>query len=84
MNYRIPSLLYTLCGFLIFVFSVVLGVKSIDSDLMSSLILMGAGFMVMTLFYGMSSDTEIAHIKRVLKKNGLWQDQMIKKSELPK
>lgn len=80
MKYYLPGLIIVFLGLAFAMVCAFIGAQQ-DSDL-KALIFMGIGLGVFAVCAGFDSDTRISHHKRILKKAGLWTDQVIKKKDL--
>ena len=80
----IPNILDFLgMGIAVFILiSIQLTPKEIDQTMIIALL--GTVVGVMGAMFGASSIYRFSHFKRILKKHGLWQDEEIKKRDLPK
>jgi len=80
----IPNMLDFLgMGICVFIlFSIYLTPKEIDETM--NIALLGVAVGIMGAMLGAASMYRHSHLKRILKKHGLWQDEEIRKRDLPK
>jgi len=56
--------------------------KEIDETM--NIALLGTAVGIMGVMFGVAAMYRFSHFKRILKKHGLWQDEEIRKKDLPK
>lgn len=80
MKYYIPGIIVTFLGLAFAICTAFIGAQQ-SSDI-KALIFMGLGLGVFAICAGFDSDLRLSHHKRILKKAGLWTDEMIRKKDL--
>lgn len=78
----IPNV-FSFSGLAIGLILVIMATQS-GASMFEQVAVMASGIAMMGFFYALGVSFETSHIHRILKKNGLWESDLIKKKDLPK
>lgn len=78
----LPSLFH-FSGLGIGIIMVIIAIES-GAPAMEQVVAILSGVVMMSFLYTIGLSWEVWHLKRILKKNKLWQDDEIRKKDLPK